>query len=145
MKITVKDFLKESWLGALGHAEDSTVDLPTIAAEQEAQAREEGPSEPVVEARDEERAIRLSDDEVSAFQRASAALLHKDWSHSIGLGGESAGAAIKVGDVEFKIVAADAPLPRDDPQLASSTSDTSAKTSRGTRKKKRRKRRPSGK
>jgi hypothetical protein len=141
VKITVKDFLKESWLGAVGPAEDSSSALAAVSPEPEslsAQEAEAAPASP-----DDSRAIPLSDDDVRAFQKASAAGLYKDWTRSIAYGSEDLGPAPSISDVEFALLAADAPLPKEDPTATKSGSGSSTRGSRAARKKKRKKRRSS--
>ena len=142
VKITVKDFLKESWLGAVG-PQDSSAGLPAITPEQEAAAAADGEGGEAAASPELEYAIQLSDDEVKAFKKASAAFLYKEWTSLIGLSGESAGDAIALSDLEFGFMASDKPIPKAAPSSSSKSSRSSAKTSRATRKKKRKKRRSS--
>jgi len=142
MKITVKDFLKESWLGAVKGDKDSSAGLPAVTPEQEAAASEEGEVETATAsaAKEVEKAILMSDEEVAAFKKAAAAQLYREWTRSVGLGSESAGSAVPVSVEEFKVAAADAPAPKPE-RPAAKSSRSSSRSSRATRKKKRKKRR----
>jgi len=108
---STKQMLKESWLGLMG---DSFEDLEG-AKEQAEEAPEEGEEEAETEAPPApaaEKAVPLSDDDVTAFARVTSRVLYEDWADAVGVSGEGPLAAAPVSGPEYDLVAAADALPK---------------------------------
>jgi hypothetical protein len=136
IRVSVKDFLKESWLGAVGPpADESSTSLPAVRAEEESAEQGAGAETSA----QEEGAIPLSEDEAKAFTRASSAFLYREWTVSIGAARQG-GAAAPLSDAEFALLASTQATPK---APATRTSSRQSTRSRSTRKKKKKRRKSS--
>jgi hypothetical protein len=125
-RVSMKDVLKDSWLGSIEKGQDPE----EMAAEEdespEAAEGYGGSPEPS----DDSRPIPLSEDEADAFVKTSSTMLLEDWAASVGAGGERL-AALPVAEPQFMILAADEPAPPSGRMAASSGEGPSAGSRKG--------------
>jgi hypothetical protein len=105
-RVTVKDVLKDSWLGSIEKGEEPEETAAEGDEAPEAVGGHDGSAEPS----DDWQPVPLNEDEAGAFVRRSSAALVGDWAASAGAGGERL-AALPVAEPHFRILAADEPAP----------------------------------
>ncbi|MHC5057634.1 MAG: GspE/PulE/PilB domain-containing protein [Planctomycetota bacterium] len=136
---STSQILKESWLGLMGG--EVVEGEPPQAPVGEAPAPSEEPATPApAPAPAAEKAVPLSEEDVTAFARVTSGVLYRSWAGSVGVGAEGPQAAVPVSDAEYALMAAPEPLPKRPPPKKKkrvSTREKSAKTRSGKKKAKR--------
>ena len=126
-RVTVKDVLKDSWLGSIEKGEEPE----EMAAEEEEALGAVADSGESPEPSDDSRPVPLSEDEAGAFVKTPSTTLLEDWAASAGVGGERL-AALPLAEPQFTVLAADEPAPPPRAVAASSGEAPSAGFRKGT-------------
>lgn len=146
--LTTAQILKESWLGLMG--EEVAEAEPSEAAGDEEQAPSDGPAAASAPAAASvEKAVPLSDEDVTAFARVTSGVLYRAWADSVGVGADGPQAALPVADAEYALMAAPEALPKRPPKKRKKkkrppTREKSLKSRSGRKKPKKSRKKKSG-